>query len=348
MTSSARGRRKFSTGDPVLKVIAISKGCGEECQNDPTLNTQKLVDLAKLIESGALLAYSQDLYDEIFRAPDTLHLSLVNSLFMRAHTHGNLLPLEDLPVFVEDGIETEPFASVDMLIIQLFEAENSRQWEKLLLLGKLKAGTKEVRVIPLSNVGPHLIENEIIIQEGDPIEVVRSLLSVPMSWSQRIVLIDQYALKNDMVAVNQRKISGLDRFIRHLVEVRRRSGTRLHRLDLITNNSPRMDTKYVPKRDQLSAMQEICDRNSLHEWVDEINLIFSKKSLGRRFIAFENSNAGKWYRFGEKGLDGIKANHPGDQIQEQFEVSGPLKQKVWQPYKDTIKSLERNVIEIAS
>jgi hypothetical protein len=321
------------------------------------------------VNEGALLAISRELMMEIkntcSNSANARHSELAGAILRIAERKGSLWFIDDLPVFVEPGIATDPFAIVGTVVIQLFEAESSNQWMEYLLRGEFQANGNSVGVRKLNDVSRDIIRKTKIIKEGDPWDGVRRLLKVPMMWSQRIILYDQYALKNARASrlPNRGDISGLDRFLECLVEVRRECDMPLDELTIITHRSPTrtaselkmMQTidsnvsEYVRKEEQLEAMGEICSYHELHDWVKEVKLVFSKiQSAGDRYIIFEYSQNEQCFVFGTKGLVSIDAQHSGDPIKEQFVIKGPLQNEEWQPFKDKLKTFTEHVIESAS
>ena len=333
-------------------MIAISKGCALPCEQQPEVSTQQLHTLADLIDKGALLVYSKELRNEISTSyqgtGNSWHHTIVNQLFSHAKNRGNLVKSEELPVFAEEENDDDSFSSIDMLVIQLSEAESSPKWKGYLVMEKLVSRGNDVKVVKLpdlqykKSIDPM---EKIIIAKGETIDKVNSLLAVPVKWSQRITVYDQYALKNSMQSFNQGTVSGLERFSQLLVKVRSESGERLHKLEIITNNSPKgFDGKYIKKEQQISGMRELCDRNHLHEWVDQVVLTFTKRSISERRIFFERGGSAKAFDFGKRGLAHINSETNDDPIQSQF-VFTPLESEIWRPWKDGLDGLDRQPIE---
>lgn len=340
----------------MLTVISMSKGCAEPCHENPIISTDKIRVLANLIDKGAIVAISKELGREIqksCRESGSWHSDIFWNIILRANNAGSLWEIDDLPVFVEDGNNTEPFALVGTLIIQFFETEYSDQWKKYLFEGKLQAGEETVRVKELSRIEQDIMaEYAREVEVGEPFQEVRKLLTVPMMWSQRIILYDQYALKNAMKSrdKNFNFTSGLDRFLEHLVKVRKDCGEPLHELTLITHPSPRTwpgaPVGFFKKEMALNGLREICNNHGLHEWVDKIYLRFTKDdSEGERFIVFEYSQTERCFIFGVKGLVSLDGKTPDSEIMKKFTIYGPLRKSQWRPFKDKLKTFNKHVIE---
>ena len=372
MISSARERKRFSIGDFLFTVISMSKGCAEPCHENSETSTDKLNDLGWLVKEGAILAISSDLLTEIKETCDksqfTRHSELTIAVLTSAEKSGRLWIIDDLPVFVSEGIATDSFAVVSTVLIQIFEAENSNQWMEYLRLGKLQANGNTVRVEKLNNVSRSMFGNNTkIIKQGETWNGVRKLFEVPIIWSRRIILYDQYALKNSRASrlPNRGDISGLDRFLQCLVETRRENNLPpLDELTIISHPSvgrtdsekklmlkmdPNLDIddiKYITPDEQIEAMKKISHQHALHDWVGDVKLLFTgSRSEGNRFIVFESDLGQQIFEFGTKGLASIDSENIGDPIEEQFTIKGPLEKQEWQPFQDKLNTFKEHVIE---
>jgi len=357
MTSLAKGSRKFSPiGDTLIPVVVLSKGCAlKASDNDAT--RKKISQLADLIDSGTILALSKELmevFDQEAEDYDNTIAGYIKNLIAKAGKRGQILKRSEIPIFVDGNVDKTLFSTVDLALITKNEAADNEMWKSILADDGFDVGNHRVIVqrvdLEIEKVGK--FGQNIEISAGTPLGEIANYLNAPFLWSSRIIIWDQYILKNHLALQLNQEIteknlwtfSGLERFLNMLVNILEKRKP-LQSLKIVSKSkiTDSNGQKYSVEQ-MVGALNSLVKKLNLQKYVEEFFLVWSDQDGSERWLGFEYDSQAYVYEFGKKGV-GIVLKSEGkkfqNNIQKGFSIKGPLPPSEWKENKDYLRKVHR-------